>query len=80
MALQFIHDNKGNKTGVYIPIQEWEKLKNKYADLSNEELMIAHEPTEWQKEILDERLKSYIQNPNNVKDFSETIRKFPNKE
>ena len=27
MRLQIIHDSKGNATGVYIPISEWEELK-----------------------------------------------------
>ena len=32
MLLQFIHDNKGNTTGVFIPIEEWQTMKTKYAD------------------------------------------------
>lgn len=27
MTLQFIHDNRGNTTGVFIPIEEWQSLK-----------------------------------------------------
>ena len=27
MTLKFIHDNKGNTTGVFIPIEEWQSLK-----------------------------------------------------
>jgi hypothetical protein len=37
MTLQFIHDNKGNTTGVFIPIEEWQILKSKYSDLQKEE-------------------------------------------
>jgi hypothetical protein len=33
MTLQFIHDNRGNTTGVFIPIEEWQSLKTKYTDL-----------------------------------------------
>lgn len=33
MNLQFIHDNRGNTTGVFITIEEWQTLKTKYADL-----------------------------------------------
>ena len=33
MTLQFIHDNKGNTTGVFLPIEEWQKLKTKYTEL-----------------------------------------------
>jgi hypothetical protein len=27
MILQFIHDNRGNTTGVFIPIEDWQALK-----------------------------------------------------
>ena len=37
MTLQFIHDNRGNTTGVFIPIEEWQSLKTKYTDLQKEE-------------------------------------------
>jgi len=37
MKLQFIHDNKGNATGDYISIEEWQNLKNKYVGLQSEE-------------------------------------------
>lgn len=33
MRLQVIHDSKGNATGVYIPISDWEELKKQYKDL-----------------------------------------------
>jgi hypothetical protein len=33
MRLQVIHDSKGKKTGVYIPINEWNNLKKQYKDL-----------------------------------------------
>jgi hypothetical protein len=36
MTLQFIQDNKGNTTGVFIPIEEWQSLKTKYSDLQKE--------------------------------------------
>ena len=38
MTLQFIHDNNGNTTGVYIPIEDWQTLKVKYKELEREEL------------------------------------------
>lgn len=34
MSLQYISDNKGKTSGVYIPIQEWNRLKRKYAILN----------------------------------------------
>ncbi|WP_281336656.1 addiction module protein [Flavobacterium eburneipallidum] len=73
MNLKFIHDNKGNKTGVFIPIEEWQTLKTKYSDLQNEEVENNIELTSWQKEILDERLDDYYKNPSDVVDFDTTI-------
>ena len=38
MNLQYISDNRGKTTGVFIPIQEWEGLKTKFKGLEEEEL------------------------------------------
>lgn len=73
MTLQFIHDNKGNTTGVFIPIEFWQTLKLKYSDLQKEEAKNFIEPTTWQKQILDNRLSDYYQNPSDVADFNKTI-------
>lgn len=73
MSLQFIHDNRGNTTGVFIPIQEWQDLKTKYTDLQIEEDHNNIELTSWQKDILDERLDDYYKNPDDVVDFDTTI-------
>lgn len=75
MTLQFIHDNNGNTTGVYIPIDEWQDLKSKYADLQTEEAQNNIALTSWQKEIIDQRLEDYYNNPNDVQDFDTTIAK-----
>ena len=73
MPLQFIHDNRGNTTGVFIPIEEWQTLKIKYSDLQKEEAKNFNELNFWQKQILDERLSVYYQNANDVVDFNKTI-------
>ena len=73
MTLQFIHDNKGNTTGVFIPIEDWQNLKTKYSELQKEESENIIELTAWQKEIIDERLNDYYKNPTNVTDFDSTI-------
>lgn len=73
MTLQFIQDNKGNTTGVYIPIEEWQSLKAKYADLQKEEAENLVELAPWQKQIIDERLSDYYNNLNEVADFDKTI-------
>lgn len=38
MNLQFISDNRGKTTGVFIPIEEWEGLKSKFKGLEEVEL------------------------------------------
>jgi hypothetical protein len=73
MTLQFIHDNKGNTTGVFIPIDEWQDLKTKYTDLQTEEAQNNVTLTSWQKEIIDQRLEDYYKNPNDVVDFDTTV-------
>ncbi len=73
MSLQFIQDNKGNTTGVFIPIEEWLSLKAKYNGLEQKEIENNVELTTWQKNILDERLNDYYLNPSDVIDFDKTI-------
>ena len=73
MTLQFIHDNRGNTTGVFIPIEEWQSLKTKYTDLQKEEAENLVEFAPWQKQIIDERLSDYYKNPMDVADFDKTI-------
>lgn len=73
MTLQFIHDNRGNTTGVFIPIEEWQTLKTKYTDLQKEEAENVVELAPWQKHIIDERLSDYYKNPTDVADFDKTI-------
>ena len=73
MKLQYIHDNHGNATGVFIPIEEWQSLKKKYDGLQQEELKSLDIP-EWHKKILDERLEDYRKNPDNSMDFEVTMK------
>jgi hypothetical protein len=46
MNLQYISDNDGKTTGVFIPIQEWEQLKARYKGLEEEQMNIP----EWHQE------------------------------
>jgi cell shape-determining protein MreC len=45
MSLQIIHDNKGNATGVFIPITQWKQLKKQHKDL---EVLENEEPSKEQ--------------------------------
>ncbi len=73
MSLQFIHDKKGNTTGVFIPIDDWQSLKEKYTDLEQEETKQVVNLSNWQKQLIDDRLNIYNSNPNDVSDFNETL-------
>jgi hypothetical protein len=73
MAMQFIHDKNGNTTGVFIPIEEWQSVKEKYTDLQKKEAENMVELAPWQTQIIDERLSDYYGNPTNVADFDKTI-------
>lgn len=73
MTLQFIHDNKGNTTGVFIPIEEWQDLKSKYSDLQKEEAENLVQLSDWQKQIIDQRLNDYYNHPSDIADFDKTI-------
>ena len=73
MTLQFIHDNNGNTTGVFISIEEWQALKSRYAELQKEEAENMVELAPWQKQVIDERLNDYYKNSSEVTDFDKTI-------
>jgi DNA repair protein RadC len=70
MNLQYISDNKGNTTGVFIPIQDWEELKKRYDQLKKEESQMFEVP-EWHKDIVRKRLEDYKKNLGNVMDWDE---------
>lgn len=73
MTLQFIHDNKGNTTGLFIPIEEWQSLKTKYSELQIEEVENVTELSQWQRQILDQRLNEYYAHPEDLLDFNKTL-------
>ncbi|MFN2261800.1 MAG: addiction module protein [Psychroflexus sp.] len=67
MNLQYISDNTGKTTGVFIPISEWNELKNKYRDIEQVEV------PNWQMEEVRKRLNSYKKNPEQALDFNTAI-------
>ncbi len=62
MSLQYITDDKGQTTGVFIPIQEWNDIKSRYQD-------IDQDIPDWHKEIIDQRMKDHKNNPGLAIDF-----------
>jgi hypothetical protein len=65
MNLQYISDSNGQTTGVFIPINEWNELKNKYKNIEQEEVNVP----EWHKKLVVKRLEDYKQNPDAAMDF-----------
>lgn len=64
MNLQYISDSAGQTTGVFIPINEWNYIINKYK-IVPEEIEIP----EWHKELVRQRLNDYHKNPDSALDF-----------
>ena len=69
MNLQYISDSKGQTTGVFIPINDWIKLKNKYKGIEQEEVDIP----QWHKSIVSERLEDYRNDPDSTMDFDSAM-------
>ena len=65
MNLQYISDSKGQTTGVFIPINEWNDLKSKYKGIEREDINIP----EWHKDLVRQRLDEYKKNPSSAMDF-----------
>lgn len=68
---QYIHDNKGKATGVFIPIADWKNLKKKYNDLESDQN--GFQLLNWHKKLIDERLKDLKENADDNVDFDEMI-------
>ena len=66
MNLQYLQDNNGNTTAVVIPIEEWNKFTEKYSDL--EEL------SQWQKNIVDQRLDMLKNHPDQLVPLEDFIK------
>lgn len=69
MNLQYISDSKGQTTGVFIPIKEWNDLKNKYKGIEQKEIDIPV----WHKKMLKKRLENYKNNPEQVLSFDSAM-------
>jgi hypothetical protein len=69
MSLQYISDSTGKTTGVFIPINEWNALKEKYKGIELEEFDIP----EWHKSMLEERKEEYRKNPDQALDMDSAM-------
>jgi hypothetical protein len=58
---QFTYDNKGNPLGVFLSMQDWEKVARK----------IENEPLEqWEKELITKGMGEYKQNQDSLVDWN----------
>jgi hypothetical protein len=69
MNLQYISDSKGQTTGVFIPINDWNDLKNKYRDIEREDIDIP----EWHKNLVRQRLDENKKNHDSAMDFDTAL-------
>jgi hypothetical protein len=58
MTPQYTYDNNGIPIGVFIPINEWNNITEKYADLED--------VPEWEKQLIDQRLEFINKNPDKL--------------
>lgn len=49
MKLQIFQNNFGNHTGVYVPIEDWNLIKNNYPDIETLEQQLP----QWEKDLID---------------------------
>ena len=73
MNVQYITDDKGKTTGVFIPISDWIGFKSKYMEF-NEESVIP----EFHKEIVRNRVSEYDKNPAIGLDFDSVLKEVEN--
>ncbi len=69
MNLQYITDSNEQTTGVFIPIKEWNDLKNKFKGIEREDADVP----EWHKGIVRKRMELYKNNPDQAMDFDAAI-------
>lgn len=54
MTIQEIKNESGEKTGVFIPIKEWEFIQSKFPDIET----LDQDIQKWEKDFIDIRLQS----------------------
>ena len=58
---QYTFDNLGNPIGVFLPIEDWNRLSERmHLDIP-----------QWQKDLIDLRLTEYAKNPENTLDWDD---------
>lgn len=63
---QFTFDSLGNPVGVFLPIEDWNRLSQQ----------IHLDIPQWQKDLIDLRLAEYRKDPSNTLDWDEVSKEF----
>jgi hypothetical protein len=64
MTPQYTYDSNGNPIGVFIPINDWNNITEKYSDIED--------VPEWEKNLIDQRLEFIKKHPDqlvHIEDF-----------
>jgi hypothetical protein len=62
MSLQYLSDENGQIIAVQVPITDWEILRRKYPEIEAPALDLP----DWQKALIDSRLKAIEENPGRI--------------
>jgi hypothetical protein len=62
MNPQYTFDSKGKAVGVFLPIEEWDEIQK---------ILSADDLPQWQKNMLDIRLKAIAENPDRLRPIEE---------
>ena len=69
MKTQIINGDDGNPAGVFIPIEDWERIKSQFPNIDQ----LDKDIPDWQKDLLDERLED-LNKPGNVHDIEKLLK------
>jgi hypothetical protein len=58
MTPQYTYDSNGNPIGVFIPINDWNRITEKYSDIED--------IPEWEKNLIDQRLDFIKKHPDQL--------------
>ena len=75
MKLQVLHDNLGNQTGVYVPMEDWTLIKQQYPDIES----LDQELPQWEKDLIESRLDAISKNPERLKPIESLIKELNRK-
>lgn len=69
MAVQYIKNEDGENTGVFIPINEWKSILELLKTVSTKDF----QPQDWHEDIVNERLELYQSGKLKTLDLDDTL-------